>query len=110
MLCVDIKNEKYFCKKCSAYHPTHTWHDKYDESFDKSNFVKNNWEICKRFVPDIPKSKAIKNYHATLKAKNIMWHDKTGECAICGAKTHFTNTCTNHYVCSDECKYKDDNN
>lgn len=34
----------------------------------------------------------------------------SGNCAVCGSKTHFMNKATNGYVCYDECKWKEDKN
>lgn len=99
---VDIKIDGIWCKKCKALHPTLMWHEKYDDY--ELNKDKVEEDIKKHFSNYDLKT----NRSKILKIKELCIQEEQKPCNICGCKTFFTNMKTSHYVCSDECKYIDD--
>lgn len=47
-------------------------------------------------------------YTEHLLSKGLVEHSESKKCAICGTMTYFSSIKTRRYVCSDECKYKDE--
>ena len=98
---INIICDGFYCKACNDFHPTLKWHEKYDEYLlDR----KEQWEMNKKKRPNLFKN-AI--YVDSLNVHELEEERIQEKCFICGNKTHFKNILTGHYVCSNECKYKD---
>lgn len=97
---INIEIDGIWCKKCQELHPTLFWHEKYN---DYELNRKEKWkEMMKKHFPN-----ENVEYKDTLPIKNLEECKEQGSCIICNTLTYFKHTITNHYVCSDECKYKD---
>lgn len=90
-----------WCPKCKTLHPTLYWHNKYN------NYLLNRKEQFEEIKKQRPQLLKDAKYIDTLPSKNLEEEKIEGNCIICNSKTFFKSTLTNHYICSDECKYKD---
>lgn len=107
---VDLEIDGVYCPKCNDLHPTLMWHEKYNDYLKKDKWVQEYKKSLLRFKLKISNNEAIQQYEKHVDAKDIIQKDYTGECIICSTLTHFINKKTENFVCSDECKYKDDEN
>ncbi|MBQ4087660.1 MAG: hypothetical protein IJC78_05375 [Clostridia bacterium] len=102
-----IEIDGIYCQKCNTLHPTLFWHEKYDDYINQSDYIDSITEAYKRFGTIISNEGAYKNFVEYLLTLEIDKIETEGKCVVCSAKTSFINKRTNHYVCSDVCKYTD---
>ena len=98
---INFESEGIYCSKCNDLHPTLMWHDKYDDYLMNR---KERWEENKEKRPQLFGSA---EYTDSLAIKGLEECTSAGSCMICSTDTHFISVKTGHYVCSDECLYKD---
>lgn len=101
-MAVNIILDGCWCPKCKDFHPTVFWHKKYDE-YELDRY--EQFLEMKRKRPQLMKD-AVYTDH--LPSKGLVEHSESKKCAICGTMTHFSSIKTGRYVCSDECKYKEE--
>lgn len=77
------------------------------EYLDKKEFIVNYKKSLVRFEIHQPEKFIIQEYNSRLNASNIELTQIKGKCIICGKETSFKNIMTAHYICSNECKSKD---
>lgn len=104
---ISIEIDGIYCPKCNDLHPTLCWHDRYDDYINQSDYINRIIKACERFGVTISNDDAYKKIIEYLLALEIDKTETIGKCVVCSAKTSFINKRTNHYVCSDECKYAD---
>ena len=104
---VDIEIDGIYCDKCNTLHPTLFWHDKYVDYLDKEKNIKDALKIARRFHVAFTEKEAEEQYNQSLRIRDLRLSNSTGTCAVCASKTKFISTNTDHYVCSDECRYAD---
>ena len=104
---ISIEIDGIYCPKCNALHPTLFWHKKYDDYIKQSDYIDRIIKAYERFGATISEDDAYKNFVEYLLTLEIDKTKTEGKCVVCSAKTSFINKRTNHYVCSDECKYMD---
>lgn len=99
----EESSDGYYCEKCGGIHPTPFWHDLYDEYLKPiEEYIPFIKEINTKISTD---EEAAEEYVAYMEFLELERCDEAGECAACGAETHYRHTLTNLYVCSDKCKY-----
>ncbi len=103
----SIEIDGIFCPKCNTLHPTLFWHEKYDDYIDETKYIEKLIKANKRFGSVVSKDDIQRDFIRYLKTLEIDKTKISGECVICTAKTSFKNKKTNNYVCSDECRYAD---
>ena len=104
---ISIEIDGIYCPKCNTFHPTLFWHKKYDYYINQSDHIDRISKSYERFGATISNEDAYNNFVEYLMALEIDKTKTEGRCVVCSAKTSFINKRTNHYVCSDECKYTD---
>ena len=103
----SIKIDGIFCQQCNALHPTLFWHEKYDDYIDETKYIEKLIKTNERFGLIISKDDAQRDFLGYLETLEIDKTNMPDKCVICTAKTSFKNKKTNNYVCSDECRYAD---
>ena len=104
---IDIEIDGVYCPKCNDLHPTLMWHKKYNDYLNKDEWIQEYKEALLRFKLEISDTEAIERYYEHIEALDIIQKDYSGECIVCSTLTSFINKKTGNFVCSDECKYKD---
>ena len=104
---IDIILDGFYCKKCKEMHPTLFWHEKYNdyETKDIEEFKKK----IQRFGSFPNEIEYITKFKESLAIKGLEKCDELGYCYICNYETFFKSTRSGHFICSNECKYKDNN-
>lgn len=104
---ISVEINGIFCPKCNTLHPTLFWHEKYDDYIAETKYIEKLINAHERFELTIGKDDAQRNFLGYLETLEIKKTKSTNKCVNCSAKTSFKNKKTNNYVCSDECKYAD---
>lgn len=106
---VNIEIDGIYCSKCNDFHPTLQWHEKYNDYLNKGEWAKQYKKNLLRFKQTISDAEANKQFEKHITSLNIIQKDHAEECIICSTLTNFVNIRSRNFVCSDKCKYKDDN-
>lgn len=104
---INIELDGIYCPKCNDLHPTLNWHEKYDDYLTEDIWTESYLRALKRFSEKSSPQELHERYESNLKSLGIIISGNKEPCSICGEYTEFVNVETNHYVCSDECRYKD---
>lgn len=104
---INVEIDGVYCKKCNTMHTNLFWHDKYNELFIENIWSDQHINALKRFGIVCTKHRAKMEYSYTLCVKGIREVSKYNDCMVCGEKTRFKNILTDHFICSDECRYAD---
>lgn len=104
---IDIEIDGIYCPKCNTLHPTLMWHEKYDNYLNKSQWIKVHKKSLLRFQIETSDDQVIKLYTEHLSSMGLLLADHSDKCIICSSTTQFINTSSGHFICSDECKYED---
>lgn len=98
---INCEIDGIWCPKCKELHPTLYWHQKYND------YLLNRREVFEENKKKRPKLFGDAEYTDSLFMKELEESSEMGKCVCCEGETFFKNTKTGNFVCSDECKYKD---
>ena len=104
---IDIEIDGIYCPKCNDLHPTLFWHEQYEEYLERELWIMNHKRAVERFRMTLSAEQLAKSYDDHLRGLSLTLDKMPGECVVCATPTHFRHAVTGHYLCSDECKYKD---
>ena len=76
----------------------------------ETKYIESIVQACRKLGENICLDSARKNYGEYLQFLEIEEWEATGKCVVCSTRTRFKNIKTNNYVCSDGCRYVDNEN
>ena len=105
---INIELDGIYCKKCNCLHPSLEWHTDYDEYLIKKDYIESVKKSFEKHNIKFNVKDIDYGYNSLLLMKNIEFSQTKGICTICGKETSFKSLINSHYICSDECFYKDE--
>ena len=99
----------FYCKKCNAFHPTVAYHEKFIERFEKSRWIESYISAVERFNGSCTPEQAEEQFYNHLSMCSLNMNPEEKPCTICTHPTYFSNIKTGNRICSQECKYEDNN-
>jgi len=105
---IDVELDGFPCNECQSFHPTLTWHKKYnDYLLEDAIWVGKYREALLKYGLDQFAIEAQKQFEKRLEWKRILMSDHVDVCVVCSSPTCFYDSLTGRYICSDECHHKD---
>ena len=104
---VSIEIDGIYCPQCKSLHPTLYWHEKFDDYLDEKKYIKKLADAYKKMGVIVSNKQIQTHFSQHLEMVGIKRALNTNKCIVCNSTTQFKNIKTNNFVCSNECKYMD---